>query len=249
MTDGIAARVVVITGASKGIGSELARFIAHRGARLGLLARSEAALKDLASQLPTEALPVACDVSDETAVADGFKAVADRFGGIDSVIANVGISPAAHRGHNLPLEIWQEVLDVNLTGTFLTARAAYPYLATSGRGRLVLTSSVMAAAPRRGLAAYAASKAGIEGLTRALATDWASAGITVNAIAAGFIDAGLGAAFSESDRLRPQVLQRTLAGRFGTADELAAAICYLASDSSSYLTGQVLRVDGGYGLG
>jgi NAD(P)-dependent dehydrogenase (short-subunit alcohol dehydrogenase family) len=248
MADSIAGRVVVITGASKGIGAELARFLAHQGARLGLFARDEAALKDLASQLPTEALPVACDVSDETALADSFEAVADHFGGIDSVVANAGISPAAHRGHNLPVEMWREVLDVNLTGTFLTARAAYPHLAASGQGRLVLTSSVMAATPRRGLAASAASKAGVEGLTRALAADWASTGITVNAVAAGFIDAGLGTAFSESDRLKSQVLQRTLLDRFGTAAELAAAICYLAGDSSSYLTGHILRIDGGYGL-
>jgi len=141
------------------------------------------------------------------------------------------------------------VLEVNLTGGFLTARAAYPHLVASGRGRLVLTSSVMARAPRRGLAAYAASKAGLEGLTRALAADWAGDGIRVNSVAPGFIDAGLGSAFAESDRLREQVCGKAALGRLGDAAELVNALVFLAGDGSEYLTGHIMAVDGGYGLG
>jgi NAD(P)-dependent dehydrogenase (short-subunit alcohol dehydrogenase family) len=194
-------------------------------------------------------VPVACDVRDAAAVADGFAEVAHRLGGVDSVVVNAGISPAAHRAHNLSVEIWREVIDVNLTGAFITAHAAHRHLAASGRGRLVLTSSIMARLPRRGLSAYAASKGAIEGLTRALAVDWASDGICVNAIAPGFVDAGLGVAFMQSDRLTDQVIARTPAGRFGNVAELADSVAFLAGDGSRYITGHVLAMDGGYGLG
>ncbi|HEX3588448.1 MAG TPA: SDR family NAD(P)-dependent oxidoreductase, partial [Pseudonocardiaceae bacterium] len=183
-------RVVVITGASRGVGELLAESFSAAGASLGLLARDEAAIKELADRVTEPAVAVACDVADEDAVTEAFAQLADRLGRIDSVVANAGIAPGSGRAHTLDADMWRSVVDVNLTGSFLTARAAYPYLAASGWGRLVLTSSVMASLPRRGIAAYAASKAGIEGLTRALATDWATDGITVNAVAPGFFDVG-----------------------------------------------------------
>jgi NAD(P)-dependent dehydrogenase (short-subunit alcohol dehydrogenase family) len=188
-------------------------------------------------------------VADEDSVTEAFTQVADRLGRIDSVVANAGIATGSGRAHKLAAVTWRSIVDVNLTGTFLTARAAYPYLAASRSGRLVLTSSVMATLPRRGIAAYAATKAGVEGLTRALAADWAADGINVNAVAPGFFDVGLGTAFHESERLRGQVSSRTPAGRFGAAGELAGVVRFLAGETSSYVTGQVLAVDGGYGLG
>lgn len=243
-------RTIVITGASRGLGRALAETFAGQGVRLGLVARSAADLDAVAEQLTgkgAEVASAACDVTDPDGVRVAFARIAERHGGIDSVIVNAGISPMAKRAHNLPLGVWQDVLRVNLTGSFVTALAAYPHLARSGRGRLVFTTSVMAAVPRPGLSAYTASKAGIEGLTRALAVDWAADGILVNAVAPGFIDAGLGTAFAESPRLRAQVTQRALLGRFGGAAELAEAYVFLAGDACGYVTGQVLRVDGGYG--
>jgi NAD(P)-dependent dehydrogenase (short-subunit alcohol dehydrogenase family) len=248
----IGGRAVVITGASRGVGRALAETFASHGARLGLVARSAADLDLVADQLTGKGADVtvaACDISDVDGVATALDQVAERLGGIDSVIVNAGISPVAKRAHNLPLGVWQDVVRVNLTGGFVTAQAAYPHLARSGRGRLVFTTSVMAAAPRRGLSAYAATKAGLEGLTRALAADWASDAILVNAVAPGFIDTGLGTAFGESPRLRDQVVDRTLLGRFGRAAELAEAYLFLAGDAAGYVTGQVLQVDGGYGRG
>ncbi|HEY1570317.1 MAG TPA: SDR family NAD(P)-dependent oxidoreductase [Pseudonocardiaceae bacterium] len=242
-------RVVVITGASRGVGELLAESFSVAGASVGLLARDEAAIKEVAGRLAQPAIAVACDVADEDSVADAFDQLADRLGRIDSVVANAGIATGSGRAHKVDASMWRSIVDVNLTGTFLTARAAYPYLAASGKGRLVLTSSVMATLPRRGVAAYAASKAGIEGLARALAADWATDGITVNAVAPGFLDVGMGNAFHESERLREQVSARTPTGRFGGAAELADVVRFLAGESSSYVTGQVLAVDGGYGLG
>lgn len=241
-------RVVVVAGASRGLGQALAEFFARQGARLGLLARDGEALDLLAKRLDTDAEPVRCDVADPAAVTAAMDRVAVALGGLDSLVVNAGISPGAHRAHNTPLELWRQVIDVNLTGAFLAARAAYPHLAASGRGRVVLTSSVMARLPRAGLCAYAASKAGIEGLTRALAADWAGDGIRVNAVAPGFYDVGLGATFAESPRLSDQVTARVPVGRFGEAAELAAAVAFLASDAAGYLTGQVVAVDGGYGI-
>lgn len=248
----IEGRTVVITGASRGVGRALAETFAGHGARLGLLARGVADLEALQEQLAgkgAEVVARACDVSDLGQVQAAFAQIADRLGGIDSVVVNAGISPVAKRAQNLPLDAWHDVLRVNLTGSFVTALAAHPHLARSGRGRLVFTTSVMAAAPRRGLSAYAASKAGIEGLTRALAADWAGDGILVNAVAPGFIAAGLGTAFAASPRLTDEVTSRTLLGRFGDPAELAAAYVFLAGDTCAYLTGQVLHVDGGYGRG
>ncbi|HKN96165.1 MAG TPA: SDR family NAD(P)-dependent oxidoreductase [Pseudonocardiaceae bacterium] len=242
-------RVVVITGASRGIGELLAESFSAAGASLGLLARDEAAIKELADRVAEPAVAVACDVSDEDSVTGAFAQLADRLGRIDSVVANAGIAPSSGRAHTVDPDTWRSIVDVNLTGTFLTARAAYPYLAASGWGRLVLTSSVMATLPRRGVAAYAASKAGIEGLARALAADWAGDGITVNAVAPGFFDVGMGTAFHESERLRQQVSSRTPLARFGGAAELAGVVQFLAGESSGYVTGQVLAVNGGYGLG
>jgi NAD(P)-dependent dehydrogenase (short-subunit alcohol dehydrogenase family) len=246
----IKGRAVIITGASRGVGRALAETFAGLGARLGLVARSAADLDALSDQLTGQGAEVAaavCDVADGPGVEAAFARLAERLGGIDSVVVNAGISPIAKRAHNLPLDAWLDVLRVNLTGGFVTALAAYPHLVRSGRGRLVFTTSVMATVPRRGLSAYAASKAGIEGLTRALAADWATDGILVNAVSPGFIDAGLGTAFAESPRLRDQVTQRTLLGRFGDAAELAEAYIFLAGDACKFVTGQVLRVDGGYG--
>jgi len=245
----LAGRVVVVTGASRGLGQVLAEVFAAQGARLGLLARDVEALDVLAKRLDTVAVPIRCDVADPAEVTAAMDRVAVALGGLDSLVVNAGISPGAHRAHNTPLGLWRQVLDVNLTGAFLAAQAAHPHLAASGRGRVVLTSSVMARLPRAGLCAYAASKSGIEGLARALSADWAGDRICVNAVAPGFYDTGLGAAFAGSDRLRDQVVSRVPLARFGEAGELAAAVAFLAADASSYLTGHVLAVDGGYGIG
>ncbi len=251
-TEDLSGRVVVITGASRGIGRALAESFARRGARLGLLARSEEQLAAVSRELENDGAEVAvapCDITEEDGLNSALNRVAERFGTVDSVVVNAGISPAAHRAHNLTLAMWNDVLRVNLTGGFVTAKAAYPYLVQSGRGRLVFTTSVMARAPRRGLSAYTASKAGLEGLTRALAADWAADGVLVNAVSPGFFDTGLGTAFEESPRLRDQVVGRAVLARFGRAAELADAVAFLAGDRCGYVTGHVLHVDGGYGLG
>ncbi|PRX50095.1 3-oxoacyl-[acyl-carrier protein] reductase/2-deoxy-D-gluconate 3-dehydrogenase [Prauserella shujinwangii] len=240
-------RVVIITGASRGLGRELSLTFSDQGAHVGLLARDIAALEEVSSQLANPSIAVPCDIATPRSLEDAFAKVNATMGRVDAVIANAGIAAPSSKAQNLSVTEWTRALDVNLTGSFLTAQAAYPYLARTGHGRLVLMSSVMAAIPRPGLAAYAATKAGIEGLTRALAVDWARDSICVNAIAPGFFDAGLGTAFKNSERLRDAVHRRTLLGRFGEPRELAMLASFLVSSASGYLTGQTLGIDGGYG--
>jgi len=244
----VAGRTVVITGASRGLGRVLAEAFAKEGARLGLLSRDGDALAALAAALPTETLAVPCDVSAFDDVEAAFERVAGRFGGVDSVVANAGVTLDNRRAQNLPVDTWRQTLEINLTGTFLTARAAHRYLAQSRAGRMVLISSVMARVPRHGISAYTASKAGVEGLARALAVDWATDAITVNAVAPGFFNTGMGEVVQRSERYLEQVLVRTPVSRLGDGQELASAVLFLAGESSSYITGHTLAIDGGYGL-
>lgn len=249
----LAGRVVAVTGASRGLGRLLALELAGRGASVALLARDRTALAGVLDDLIADgaeasAVATACDVTDESSVRDALEHAAEAFGGIDAVIVNAGVAPPSRRAHNLPLDGWRQALEVNLTGGFATARAAYPHLARSARGRLVFTGSVMARTPRPGLSAYAASKAGMEGLARALAVDWAADGICVNVVAPGFFDVGMGAAFRADDRLRAQVSDRTLLGDVGAPDELVGVYAFLIGDAGGFVTGQTLGVDGGYGL-
>jgi NAD(P)-dependent dehydrogenase (short-subunit alcohol dehydrogenase family) len=241
----------VVTGSSQGLGRTLARALAAAGASVGLLARSADALKEVAREIEDgggNALPLACDVTDLEALHTALAAVDDQLGGIDSVIANAGISPVVSRAQNLSLDLWRQVLEVNLTGVFLTSQAGHPYLTASGRGRFVINTSIMARRPRPGLSAYAASKAGLEGLMRALAVDWAPDGICVNAVAPGFFESPLAQGFVDNQRLNREIRDHTLFGRWGTSADLPGAFLFLASDAAAYVTGQTIVVDGGYQL-
>lgn len=244
----VTGRTVVITGASRGLGKVLAESFAKEGARLGLLARNGDALAALAATLPSDTITLPCDVTSPDDVDEAFARVAARFGGVDAVVANAGITLSTRRSQNLPIDAWRRTLEVNLTGAFFTARAAHRYLAESRAGRMVLISSVMARVPRHGVSAYAASKAGVEGLARALAADWATDAITVNAVAPGWFSTGMGEVLERNERFREQVLVRTPATRLGDPPELGAAVLFLAGETSGYITGHTLAIDGGYGL-
>lgn len=248
----VSGRAIVVTGASRGLGRYFAEELAEAGARVGVLARSEDALRSLASQPESSGSPVipaACDVADERSITDALSQVASVFGGIDSIIINAGEAPPSRRGHNVALESWHRALQVNLTGALLTARAAYPYLRTSQRGaRIVMIGSIMSRQPRPGISPYAASKAGLEGLARALAVDWAPDGINVKALAPGFHDVGLGRPLRQDPRHEDQIARHTVLQRWGTAADLYGPLLLLAGDTSAYLTGQTIVVDGGYSL-
>jgi NAD(P)-dependent dehydrogenase (short-subunit alcohol dehydrogenase family) len=235
---------VVLTGASRGLGRLLAHAFSQQGARVTLVARTEADLKTVAEELPGPSLVCAGDVSD----ADFNEAVADasvaEWGGVDVWIANAGISPVVATARDTDPSVWRQVLDVNLTSAFLGARAAARVM--DGGGRIILTGSVLGERPGRGLSAYSASKAGLVGLAKALAIELASEGITVNVVAPGWFDSPLADGWKKNPKLEATILDHTAQKRWGEATDLAAAYQFLASDASAFVTGTVLTVDGGY---
>jgi NAD(P)-dependent dehydrogenase (short-subunit alcohol dehydrogenase family) len=235
---------VVITGAGRGLGRLLAHAFSDGGALLALVARTETDLKSVAAEIPGPALVSAGDVTDEEfneAVAD---AVVEEWGGVDVWICNAGISPVVGGPRRTSPAVWRQVLEVNLTGAFLGARAASRVMRPGSR--VIFTGSVLGERPREGLTAYSASKAGLVGLAKGLALDLAPAGITVNVVAPGWFDSPLAEPWKNHPDLSAAVLGHTAQRRWGEPTDLAGAYQFLASDASAFVTGTVLNVDGGY---
>ena len=242
----VTGRRVVITGAGRGLGRILATAFDAAGAQLGLVARSEDRLREVADSLGGEALVCAGDVR-----AEGFnEAVAqqmvDRFGGVDVWICNAGVSPEVATLAEQEPAAWRDIVDVNLTGTFLGARAAAA--AMKDGGRIIVTGSVLGKRPRAGLGAYAVSKSGIEALVQVLALELGQRAITANAVALGWFDTGMGAHWHRDAELEDDIAGHTALGRWGTSADLAGIYLFLASEASAYVTGTTITVDGGYSL-
>lgn len=235
---------VVLTGAGRGLGRLLAHAFSDAGALVALVARTESDIKAVAEELPGSSLTFSGDVTDEDlneAVADGVVAA---WGGVDAWICNAGISPVVAGPLKTDPAVFRQVLEVNLTGSFLGARAAARVMGPGGR--LIFTGSVLGERPARGLSAYSASKAGLVGLAKSLALDLAKGGITVNVVAPGWFDSPLAESYKRNPTLEAGVLGHTAQRRWGAAADLAGAYQFLASDGSAFVTGTVLTVDGGY---
>jgi NAD(P)-dependent dehydrogenase (short-subunit alcohol dehydrogenase family) len=235
---------VVITGAGRGLGQLLAHAFSCGGALVALVARTESDIKAVAAALPGPALVLSGDVTEEPfneAVADATVA---EWGGVDVWICNAGISPIVAGPLGTDPSVWRAVLEVNLTGAFLGARAAARVMGEGGR--LIFTGSVLGERPREGLAAYSASKAGLVGLAKGLALDLAASGITVNVVAPGWFDSPLADGWRNNPKLSDGVLGHTAQRRWGDPADLAGAYQFLASDAAAFVTGTVLNVDGGY---
>lgn len=235
---------VVLTGASRGLGRWLAHAFSEAGALVTLVARTEADLKEVARRLPGPSLVCTGDVTDETFNEEVADTTVSHWGGLDVWICNAGISPVVAGPRETDLATWRRVLDVNLTGAFLGARAAARVMDKGGR--LIFTGSVLGERPARGLVAYSTSKAGLIGLTRGLALDLAPRGITVNLVAPGWFDSPLVAGWKRNPKLAQAVLDHTAHKRWGRATDLVGAYTFLASDAAAFVTGIVLSVDGGY---
>jgi NAD(P)-dependent dehydrogenase (short-subunit alcohol dehydrogenase family) len=240
-------RRVVITGAGRGLGRVLAMAFHAAGAQLALVARSESALQRVASSMDGgDPLICAGDVRD----ADFNEAVADRmldrFGGVDVWICNAGVSAEVSATADMSPEAWREIIDVNLTGTFLGARAGAARMGKGGR--IIVTGSVLGDRPHGLLAAYSASKGGVHALVRSLAQEHGPRGITANAVALGWFDTGLGAFWHRDESRGKDIVTHTALGRWGTAADLPGVYLFLASRASAYVTGTTITVDGGYSL-
>jgi NAD(P)-dependent dehydrogenase (short-subunit alcohol dehydrogenase family) len=240
----VAGRRVVITGAGRGLGRLLAHAFSAAGARVTLVARTEADLKTVAGELPGPTLVCAGDVTDEQDNESAADATVAEWGGLDAWICNAGISPLVAGPRATDPAVWRDVIDVNLTGAFLGARAAARVMGDGGR--IVFTGSVLGERPRAGLAAYSASKAGLVGLAKGLALDLAPAGITVNVVAPGWFDSPLVDGWKNRPELAAAIVGHTAQQRWGDATDLAGAYQFLVSGAAAFVTGTVLNVDGGY---
>jgi 3-oxoacyl-[acyl-carrier protein] reductase len=240
----VAGKRVVITGASRGLGRLLAVAFSRGGARVALVARTESDLKTVAGELPGPSLVLPGEVTDEDFNEAAADATVAEWGGVDGWICNAGISPVVAGPRKTSAAVFREILDVNLTGAFLGARAAARVMGPGGR--IVFTGSVLGERPRQGLAAYSASKAGLVGLAKSFALDLAPVGITVNVVAPGWFDSPLVEPWKHHPELGAGVLAHTALERWGSPEDLVGAYQFLASDASAFVTGTVLTVDGGY---
>ncbi len=240
----VSGKRVVITGASRGLGALLAHAFSRAGASVALVARTERDLKAVAEALPGPSLVLSGDVTDEDFNEAAADATVTEWGGVDVWICNAGISPVVAGPRGTDPSIWRQVLEVNLTGAFLGARAAARVMGEGGR--LIFTGSVLGERPRKGLSAYSASKAGLVGVAKGLALDLAPSGITVNVVAPGWFDSPLADGWMKNPELSASITGHTAQRRWGASTDLAGAYQFLASDASAFVTGTVLNVDGGY---
>jgi 3-oxoacyl-[acyl-carrier protein] reductase len=238
-------RVALVTGGSRGIGRATAALLARGGARVAVCARTQADAEAAAQALRDEgreAIGLSTDVADAAQAEAAVRACTERFGRLDILVNNAGI-----RQDGLVLrmrdEEWDRVLAVNLKGAFHCIRAALRGMVRQRGGRIINVTSVVAARGNAGQANYVSAKAGLIGLTKAVALEVASRGISVNAVAPGFIETGMTADLG--DDVRKAYLAQIPAGRFGRPEEVAWAIGFLASEPAGYITGQVLHVNGG----
>lgn len=235
----------IVTGASQGLGRGMAIALGACGAKVCCVARNADKLADTVAAIKEaggDAEAVSCDVGDKDSVASVVDKVADDWGKIDILVNNAGIT----RDTLLPAmtdEQWDDVIATNLKGTFLFCRAASRPMMRARYGRIINISSVSGLIGNAGQTNYSASKAGVIGLTRSLAKELAKRKVTVNAVAPGFIESDMTQKLGEA--ILSQVTDRIPAKRIGTAEDVAACVLFLASPASSYVTGQVLTVDGG----
>jgi NAD(P)-dependent dehydrogenase (short-subunit alcohol dehydrogenase family) len=244
-------RAAIVTGGSRGLGLEMATGLAEAGASLMLCARRDHWLTPAIADLRARGFAVEgmqCDVSRPDAVQAVVDKTVHAYGRLDILVNNAGVTWAAPPA-DMPFEKWQQVIAVNLTGSFLFSQAAGREMLKAGYGRIINVASIagmMASVNGPHYAAYAASKAGLMGLTRELAASWGRQGIRVNAIAPGYFHSRL--ADGAIAMVEPELKASSPMGRVGAEDELKGVVVFLAADASNYMTGQVVVVDGGWSI-
>lgn len=244
-------RVAIVTGGSRGLGLEMAEGLAEAGASVMICARREEWLTPALAKLrgrghTVDGLP--CDISQPGQVQAVVDRTLEAYGRLDILVNNAGVTWAA-AADEMPLDKWRRVIDTNLTGTFLFSQAAGREMLKAGDGRIINVASiagVIASVNGPHYAAYAASKAGIMGLTRELAASWGRQGVRVNAIAPGYFHSRL--ADGAIELVEPELKATSPLGRVGAEGELKGTVVFLAADASNYITGQVLVVDGGWSI-
>ena len=238
-------KAALVTGASGGIGAEIARALHGAGATVGISGTRVAPLEALAAELGERVHVLPCDLSDAASVEALPKAAVAAMGSVDVLVNNAGIT-RDNLFMRMSDEEWQSVLDVNLTSTFRLCRGVLRGMMKARWGRIVNVSSIVGATGNPGQGNYAASKAGMVGMSKSLAAEVASRGITVNCVAPGFIATAMTDKLNEDQKGR--ILGQIPAGRMGEPGEIAASVLYLASPEAGYITGAVLHVNGGMAM-
>ena len=238
-------RTAVVTGAGQGIGRAIAIRLAALGARVAVVDVNSKAADQVAREIEDmggRAAGVTFDVTDADAVMTGIKGIVEEFGGVDILVNNAGVTRDGLLARMSP-EDWQLVLDVNLTGAFNCIRAVSRTMMSQRYGRIVNVASIIGQIGNAGQANYAASKAGLIALTKSVAKELASRGVTANAVAPGFIETGMTAGLPE--KVKEDYLSMILLRRFGRPEDVANLVAFLVSDEGDYVNGQTINVDGG----
>jgi 3-oxoacyl-[acyl-carrier protein] reductase len=233
-----AGRSVLVTGGNRGIGRAIAEAFVAQGDRVAVTTRSGGA--------PDGCLDVRCDITDPEAVESAFAQVEDAHGPVEVLVANAGIT-ADTLLVRMSEDDWASVIDTNLTGSYRLAKRAVSKMMRARRGRIIFISSVVGLLGSGGQVNYAASKAGLVGMARSIAREYGGRGITANVVAPGFVETDMTDALS--DELKATYKAQVPLGRYGSTDEVAATVTWLASDGAGYITGAVIPVDGGLGMG
>jgi 3-oxoacyl-[acyl-carrier protein] reductase len=239
-------QVAVVTGAGRGIGHAIAVRFAREGARVASVSRTESNAQKTADEINSLRADVAkayaVDVADQAAVQKAAAEIFEAFGRVDILVNNAGVTRDG-LSMRMSMDDWDTVLNTNLKGAFNFTQAVMRPMIKQRSGRIINISSIAGLTGNAGQANYAASKAGLIGLTKTLARELASRGITVNAVAPGLIETDMTTVLS--DEIRQAILQKVPLGKLGEPEDIAAAVAYLASAEAKYITGQVLTVDGG----
>jgi 3-oxoacyl-[acyl-carrier protein] reductase len=238
-------KTALVTGATGGIGEAIARALHSRGAAVVISGTRAERLESLAADLGDKCFVAAANLSEPDAPDALVKAATEAAGGVDILVNNAGLT-RDNLAMRMKDEEWQQVIDVNLSASFRLSRAVLRGMMKSRWGRIVTITSVVGATGNPGQANYAASKAGLTGMSKALAQEVASRGVTVNCIAPGFIETPMTDVLSDDQK--STLLDRIPSGRLGLPDDVAASVAYLASEEASYVTGQTLHVNGGMAM-
>jgi NAD(P)-dependent dehydrogenase (short-subunit alcohol dehydrogenase family) len=238
----------VVTGASRGIGARAAQVLDAAGASVALIARSEPDLREVAATLTNEPLVIVADLADRSFAAGVAEQLEGPWENVDILVNNAGLSRPKSALH-LTLDDWDDILDVNLRAAFSLSQLVGAGMLRRQYGRIINVASVLGLIGDTWAAPYAASKSGLVGLTRSLGVEWASAGVTVNALCPGWIETDMVTDLQNNADFAKRVTRRTPARRWGRVEDLDAALLLLASRKSAFLTGQTIVVDGGLTAG